>query len=92
MRTKRAFPMSVLALVLLTFAWIALFRLQPGPQDHLAIGFLFDSLYGHSTLASGWIVFGPGDDGIVSFGALKGTTHWRFSRLDRAQSWGVSLS
>jgi hypothetical protein len=53
-------PISVQLLLITTCIWIVLYRLQPGPREHLGIGFLLGSLYGHSTLASGWIVFGPG--------------------------------
>ena len=49
----------MLVLVLLTCTWIAFYPLV-GPREHLGISFLLGSLYGHSTLASGWIALGPG--------------------------------
>ncbi len=59
MRSKFTLPITVLALVMFTFAGIAFYPLR-GRQEHLGIGLLLGSLYGHSTLVSGWIVFGPG--------------------------------
>lgn len=58
MRTKNALLITVLTLVLLSCAWIALYRLDRGPLDHLGIGFCLGSLFGHSTLASGWMALG----------------------------------
>ena len=59
MRSKLILPITVPVLVLLTCTWIALYWLQPGPREHLGIGFFLGSLFGHCTLASGWIVLGP---------------------------------
>ena len=53
-------PVSVQLLLIATCIWIILYNIQPGPRDHLGIGFMLGSLFGHSTLASGWVVFGPG--------------------------------
>ena len=59
MRSK-LFPVTILVLLFVTCAWIVLYSVQPGPREHLGIGFLLGSLYGHSTLPSGWVAFGPG--------------------------------
>ncbi|MDX1925936.1 MAG: hypothetical protein SFV81_05435 [Pirellulaceae bacterium] len=57
MRSK-FLPIGVVLLLFFTCACIALYWLLREPRDH--IGFLFGALYGHSTLSSGWMVFGPG--------------------------------
>lgn len=59
MRSKFTLPITVLALVLLTSAWIVVYPIE-GPNTHLGIGFFLGSLFGHSMLISGWIALGPG--------------------------------
>ena len=59
MRSKFTLPITVLALVMLTCAWIAVYPFQ-GAAEHLGIGFLLGSLFGHCMLTSGWIALGPG--------------------------------
>ncbi len=59
MRSRFTLPITVLALVLLTGAWIVVYPLQ-GPDTHVGIGFFLGSLFGQSMLTSGWIALGPG--------------------------------
>ena len=59
MRSNFTLPITVLALVMLTCAWIAVYPLQ-GTTEHLGISFFLGSLFGHSLLTSGWIALGPG--------------------------------
>lgn len=72
---------GLVALVLVTCAILAVAPMSAGPSagppNHLFIGFLLGSLFGHTFLASAWIVFGPG--------SLK-------LRLPWAIVWAVSIS
>ncbi len=59
MRINRVFLWSFVAFVFLTWAAIALYP-NLRPPDHLGVGLLLGSLFGHSLLASAWVVLGPG--------------------------------
>lgn len=61
MRSQLILPITVTLLVIITCTWIALYDFETGdPSEHLGVCFLLGSLFGHSTLASGWVVLGPG--------------------------------
>ncbi len=46
---------------LLIVGWLIVFLVWPeGPGEHLAIGLLLGTLFGHTTFAAAWTAFGPG--------------------------------
>src|SRR4051812_26962071 len=58
MRPNVVKPAMVLLGLLIVGSWIAMALISPGDPSHARIGFVLGTMFGQTTLAAGWTVFG----------------------------------